>query len=543
MGALLSISLEQGLVFAVLAIGVFITYKILDFPDLSVEGTFSFGAFIFSKFMLLGLDPISSTLLSFIFGSLAGVLTYALHIKMKIAPILAGILTMTILYSVNLRVNGKANIPLYNYSSIFDYGNIILILIVIVLLIKFLMDMFLKTERGYLLIATGDNETLVKSLGVNCNTYKLLGLMLSNGIVAVSGALMGQLQGFADINMGASIIVSALASIIIGDTFLKNSKKLNGTTRAILGAISYKIIGGLALEIGLAPTDLKAISAIIVILFIGYNNLSILEFIKKGGKKMLQIKNLSKSFNIGTENETTIFENFNFTVKDSEFVAVLGSNGCGKSTLFNLISGSLENDGGSILLDGIDISNLKEEKRAFGISKIHQDPSKGVSPSLTILENISLASKKCEKFSLKRLIQKNKISDFITLLKEVDLGLENKLDTQVKFLSGGQRQALSLIMATLKKPKLLLLDEHTSALDPKTSKVIMEKTKQLINKQRITALMVSHNLRDAIKYADRIVMLDKGKIILDIPSKNITEEELSKIYTQKMNNSPISIAI
>ena len=225
MGALLSISLEQGLVFAVLAIGVFITYKILDFPDLSVEGTFPFGAFIFSKFMLLGLDPISSTLLSFIFGSLAGVLTYALHIKMKIAPILAGILTMTILYSVNLRVNGKANIPLYNYSSIFDYGNIILILIVIVLLIKFLMDMFLKTERGYLLIATGDNETLVKSLGVNCNTYKLLGLMLSNGIVAVSGALMGQLQGFADINMGASIIVSALASIIIGDTFLKNSKK------------------------------------------------------------------------------------------------------------------------------------------------------------------------------------------------------------------------------------------------------------------------------------------------------------------------------
>lgn len=296
MGALLSISLEQGLVFAVLAIGVFITYKILDFPDLSVEGTFPFGAFIFSKFMLLGLDPISSTLLSFIFGSLAGVLTYALHIKMKIAPILAGILTMTILYSVNLRVNGKANIPLYNYSSIFDYGNIILILIVIVLLIKFLMDMFLKTERGYLLIATGDNETLVKSLGVNCNTYKLLGLMLSNEIVAVSGALMGQLQGFADINMGASIIVSALASIIIGDTFLKNSKKLNGTTRAILGAISYKIIGELALEIGLAPTDLKAISAIIVILFIGYNNLSILEFIKKGGKKDATNKKFIQEF-------------------------------------------------------------------------------------------------------------------------------------------------------------------------------------------------------------------------------------------------------
>ena len=149
MGALLSISLEQGIIFAVLAIGVFITaYKILDFPDLSVEGTFPFGAFIFSKFMLIGLEPITSTFLAFVFGSLAGVITYALHIKMKIAPILAGILTMTILYSVNLRVNGKANIPLYNYSSLFDYGNTLLILIIIVLIIKILMDLFLKTERG-----------------------------------------------------------------------------------------------------------------------------------------------------------------------------------------------------------------------------------------------------------------------------------------------------------------------------------------------------------------------------------------------------------
>ncbi|STO32335.1 autoinducer 2 ABC transporter permease LsrC [Fusobacterium necrogenes] len=296
MGALLFISIEQGLVFAILAIGVFITYKILDFPDLSVEGTFPFGAFIFSKFMLLGFEPITSTVLAFIFGSLAGVLTYALHIKMKIAPILAGILTMTILYSVNLRVNGKANIPLYNHSSIFDYGNTTLVLLIIVLLIKVLMDSFLKTERGYLLIATGDNETLVKSLGVNCNTYKLLGLMLSNGLVSMSGAIMGQLQGFADINMGASIIVAALASIIIGDTFLKNSKRLNGTTRAIIGAITYKIIGGIALEVGLAPTDLKAISAFIVIVFIGYNNLSILNFMKKGGKQDVTNKKFIKEF-------------------------------------------------------------------------------------------------------------------------------------------------------------------------------------------------------------------------------------------------------
>ena len=257
---------------------------------------------------------------------------------------------------------------------------------------------------------------------------------------------------------------------------------------------------------------------------------------------MLKIKNLSKSFNGGTENELNIFENFNLNIEESGFVAILGSNGCGKSTLFNLISGSLREDAGSITLDETSINNLKEEERAWGIGKVHQDPSKGVSPSLTLLENLSLADKKCEKFSLRNLIKKDKIKKFVEILKEVDLGLENKLDTQVKFLSGGQRQALSLIMATLKKPKLLLLDEHTAALDPKTSKVIMEKTKQLIDKQHITAMMISHNLRDAVQYADRIIMLDKGRVILDVESKKITESELAKIYNSKIEKEQMRAA-
>ena len=257
---------------------------------------------------------------------------------------------------------------------------------------------------------------------------------------------------------------------------------------------------------------------------------------------MLRINNLSKSFNEGTENELNIFKDFNLEVRESEFVAILGSNGCGKSTLFNLISGSLKEDGGHISLDDVEISSLKEEERAWGVGKVHQDPSKGVSPSLTILENLSLADKKCEKFSLRNLIRKDKTGRFIELLKEVDLGLENKLNTQVKFLSGGQRQALSLIMATMKKPRLLLLDEHTAALDPKTSKVIMEKTKQLIDKQKITAMMISHNLRDAVQYADRIIMLDKGQVILDVESKKITEAELNKIYASKMEKESMRAA-
>ena len=257
---------------------------------------------------------------------------------------------------------------------------------------------------------------------------------------------------------------------------------------------------------------------------------------------MLTIKNLKKSFNEGTENEVNIFNGFNLEIKESEFVAVLGSNGCGKSTLFNIISGSINDNGGSIVLGGEDITSLKEEERAGKIGKVHQDPSKGVSPSLTILENLSLAAKKSEKFSLRRLIRKENKERFIEMLKELDLGLENKLNTQVKFLSGGQRQALSLIMATMKKPELLLLDEHTAALDPKTSRMIMAKTKQLIDKQKITAMMISHNLRDAIKYSDRIIMLDKGRVILDVKSKDITEGELSKIYSSKAEKEMIAIA-
>jgi putative ABC transport system permease protein len=279
MNTLLLTSIEQGLIFAVLAIGVTITFKILDFADMSVEGTFPMGAFIFAKCITSGLSPVTSTILSFSFGTLAGLITYTLNIKLKIKALLSGILTMTILYSVNLRLNGKSNVGLFSYSSIFQWTEAVIILFIIAITVKVLMDMFLKTEIGYLLIATGDNETLVKSLGEDANKYKLIGLMLSNGLVALSGAMMAQYQGFAEITMGTGIIVVAIASIIVGDTILKN-RKLKNTTRAIIGALVYKFIGAVAIDLGLEPTDLKAINAIIVVAFLSYNTFSI-EF-KKG---------------------------------------------------------------------------------------------------------------------------------------------------------------------------------------------------------------------------------------------------------------------
>lgn len=249
---------------------------------------------------------------------------------------------------------------------------------------------------------------------------------------------------------------------------------------------------------------------------------------------MLKIWNLSKNFNIGTDNEIKIFDGFHLEIEANKCTAIIGPNGCGKSTLLNIISGSISKEKGRILLKGQDISDLREEERAIHIGRVHQNPSMGVSPSLTILENMALADKKGEKFCLKRLIKRKRIDKYVDLLKSLDLGLENQLNTEVKYLSGGQRQSLSLIMATMKHPDLLLLDEHTAALDPKTSNVIMKKTKELIEKHSITTIMISHNMRDAIEYSDRIIMLDKGKVVFNKKSLDVTERELIDIYRRKL---------
>lgn len=247
---------------------------------------------------------------------------------------------------------------------------------------------------------------------------------------------------------------------------------------------------------------------------------------------MLKITNLCKSFNSNTDNQINIFNNFNLEVETNTSTAIIGPNGCGKTTLFNIIGGNILADQGNIFLKEKNISKLKEERAKY-IGRVYQNPSMGISSSLTILENLSLANKKGEKFTLKKLLKKENIDKYIELLKDLSLGLEKKLDTKVKFLSGGQRQALSLIMATMKYPDLLLLDEHTAALDPKTSNLIMEKTKKLIEKYSITTIMISHNIKDALKYSDRIIMLNGGQIVLDKPSADIDEKELIQIYIRK----------
>lgn len=271
-------SLEQGLIYSILAMGVYISYKILDIADLTAESSFPFGALLFARFATAGMNPFVACIIVFAVGTLTGLLTALLHIKLKIEALLAGILSMTILYSVNLRINGKPNVPLSGTKSIFDlditgnpYFNKIIIVFLIVMIVKILLDWFLKTESGYLVVATGDNKSLVRALGENSNKYVIIGLMVSNGLIALSGALLAQSSGFADITMGVSIIVVALASIIIGDTIFRDDA-IKGTTKVIIGAIIYKIIGAIALKLGLQPTDFRMINGLIVVLFIAYNN-------------------------------------------------------------------------------------------------------------------------------------------------------------------------------------------------------------------------------------------------------------------------------
>jgi putative tryptophan/tyrosine transport system permease protein len=264
--------LEQGLIFGIMVLGVYITYKILDFPDLSVDGSFPLGAAVTASALVLGVSPAIACFLSLLSGLIAGSVTGFLHVKLKITNLLSGILVMIALYSINLRIMGKANIPLFNKDTVFS-GKIhpIIVIALFVLAAKLLLDLFFRTKLGYLLKSTGDNPQLVTSLGVDTGWIKILGLALSNGLVALSGSIMAQHQRFSDVGMGSGIIVMGLASIIFGEAILKKFSFITATTIAIFGSILYKTCTAFALKLGFPPTDLKLITSIIVVMALALN--------------------------------------------------------------------------------------------------------------------------------------------------------------------------------------------------------------------------------------------------------------------------------
>lgn len=250
---------------------------------------------------------------------------------------------------------------------------------------------------------------------------------------------------------------------------------------------------------------------------------------------MLELININKNYNPGSVNELCLFKDFNLTVKDGEFVSVVGSNGSGKTSMLNIICGSIAVDSGKILINGEDITKQKDYIRQRRIGRVYQDPSKGTCPSMTILENMSIAENKGKPYNLGRGVNKAKLEEYREMLRPLNLGLEDKMGVQVGSLSGGQRQALALLMATMTPIDFLILDEHTAALDPKTAEIIMELTDQVVKEKKVTTIMVTHNLRYAVEYGNRLIMMHEGKAILDKAGeekKGINTEEIMGIFNK-----------
>lgn len=261
--------IEQGLIYAPIVLGVYITYSILDFPDLSVDGTFPLGAAITAVCLTSGVHPVAAILIAVAVGAMAGFVTGALHVYLKITNLLCGILVMTALYTVNLRIMGKSNIALFTEQRVFSSAiPEVVIVLIIVIVIKIIFDLFMKTYAGKSLLAVGVNEQLVNTLGVNTGRVKIMGLMIANGLAALSGSLMCQYQKFADIGMGTGTVVIGLAAVIVGKALFGKAKFLKHSTAVILGSIIYKTSIGVALKLGLRPSDMKLITAVFFVLII-----------------------------------------------------------------------------------------------------------------------------------------------------------------------------------------------------------------------------------------------------------------------------------
>lgn len=276
---------EEGLVYAILAFGVYITYRILDFPDLSVDGTFPLGGAVAAVLILKGVNPLLTLLFAFIAGTLAGTLTGIIHVKFKVRDLLSGIIMMTALYSINLRVAGRSNVAIFDKETIFENAFLerivpnavkpyetVIILLIITLLMKFLLDFYLKTKSGYLLRAVGDNDALVTSLAKDKGIVKIIGLALANGFVALSGCIFTQKGGFFEISSGTGSIVIGLASVIIGINLFKRNEKVKATTAVIIGTIIYKACVSAAIALGLSPTDMKLITAVLFLAILVLSN-------------------------------------------------------------------------------------------------------------------------------------------------------------------------------------------------------------------------------------------------------------------------------
>ena len=535
--------LNEGFMYALLAMGMYITYSILDFPDLSVDGTFPLGAVLSGVLILQGVDPWLCLLISFAAGMAAGVLTGLMHVKLRITPLLCGIIMYTAMLSVNLVIlkagtDGGAVASFFTKDTIFNSGlagfipksvggfyiRTAVISLIIVVVCKLLLDLYLKTKHGLLLRGTGANDKYTVMLGKDPGTIKIFGLALGNGFAAIAGSVIAQNKGSADQQMGVGMVVLGLASVIIGLSLFKRVKFMKGTTMVILGSLIYKAAYQIVLSLGL-PTDYNNLmKALIFLIALVLGGGELKKLISSIGRKpepvqsanRLSLSKITKIFNRGTVDENKLFDEFSLDVKDGDFISVVGSNGSGKTTMLNVVCGGVEPDSGAVVFNGQNIAMMKEFQRARRIGRVLQDPKMGTCGSLTILENLALADNKNHSFGLTPAVNPAREQYYKKLLESCGMGLENRMGVLAGSLSGGQRQALALIIATMSDIDLLILDEHTAALDPKSSETLMKITDKVVKEKHITTLMVTHNLSFAVEYGSRLVMMHGGRAVMDI---------------------------
>ena len=550
------IGLVMGLILAWAVLALALGFRLLDFPDLTVEGSLPLGAAVFAVLHKGGMPMPVSIIGALLAGASAGALTGFLFVRFRLNKFLAGIIVIAITYSLSLRIMGASNIGLLQLTSIFDMveplndktptgfhlGTIMMLLGFIVVGGTALL-WALATRRGLRLRVAGSNPEYAKALGIDVPLNMILGLAITNALVAFSGVLLTMHQGFADISTGQGVLILALAAMTIGERLLPE-KQLSIHTfvvlAAIIGSIAYQILVAYAVRAGLAPTDLKLATAIMVLAVVALKISRNGDLLSEGQSShempsfhwkpwsrkeantnngSLDIKNLIVTFSRWGQ-AVTALDQVSLSIPKGQWVMLVGHNGSGKSTLLKAISGRLNPNSGSVTIAGKLVSKMSASEIAEQVFHVHQDPLMGTAPKLTLFENLMVADHQAQ---IEKISKRALASRYYDLLQP--LGLADRMKQLARYLSGGERQLIALLIARLRPATLLLLDEPLAALDP----IKVEACMDIItnhHSEGSTILQVTHDPSLAVSRGNRTLVLRDGRFAYDQMEKQRDLAEL-----------------